>query len=252
MSPELQAAVENAYSVFSRYRPGMPLIICTCSVCVSEETERLLRTTPLRNLSVALAFEYSNSCHDRRLLVAQDEQRYFLPRYLDLIAHGEGVELHPDGTAMALSRLRDLDWRTTWPANEVEALETFFQCLMTDWLGCTDVVLRYSYSRHGRDNGTWHLAKNVDDILVLIEESGGDSRGVLNAWDVYGDPPAAIHMAYVCREYFGSSHFNTDFFTKPEVLARIEAAFFEVEDARLQQILSAGAEVLKSYKKIGG
>jgi hypothetical protein len=71
------------------------------------------------------------------------------------------------------------------------------------------------------------------------------------------NPPAAIHMAALAqdvlietnRTYFHSAYLDQlkaeadaigRFLTRPETLSRIEAAFFAVDDPRLQQILSDG------------
>jgi hypothetical protein len=81
------------------------------------------------------------------------------------------------------------------------------------------------------------------------------STRVLAAWDAAKDPPAAIHMAKlrrwvlqeVKRTYFHSAYLDDNpsaadkvgsFLVRPEVDSRIQAAFFAVNDPRLQKILS--------------
>lgn len=245
MSPELQASVEIAYTTFASYQRGAPLAVCTCQVCVREEDERLLRSLPLRELSVSLLFEYSVSCHNRLGPKAQHEQRFFLPRFLELIARGEGDRLHTDGTAMALSKLRELNWQTQWPENEVATINAFFRCLTVDRATCLDVVPSHHFGQSVGDSQNWQLAKDVGEVLMLVEEAGGDTTPVLTALDDVGDPAAAVHFAQICRDDPQFVHRNLDIVARHELASRIEAVFFEVEDQRLQQILSDGLEAIE-------
>jgi hypothetical protein len=246
MLPELRESLENLYSTFSGYKRGTPLTICRCGMCVSKEDEVALRTTPLRDISVRLIFEYRISCHDRKDAIAQQEQRFFLPRLLELIAEGRYAESAGDyEAAMALCPLRAIEWYTRWPDIEVQAVETYFYWLMKDRISCVDIV-----RRDCRDSGgVWHedvshLAKDADDVLVLIDEAGGDSTRAKIAWAESDDPAAAIHMAYNCREYSVEHLLDDDHFTRDKILARIEAALVEVTDEGLREILSDGLEAI--------
>jgi hypothetical protein len=77
----------------------------------------------------------------------------------------------------------------------------------------------------------------------------------LAAWEDADDPNAAVHMAALRRRvlretgrtYFHSAYFDDHrdaadtigaFLMRPEVTQRIEAAFFQIDDPRLQQLVS--------------
>jgi len=86
----LQAAVEDAYRAFARYRePLRPLDVCT-ACCVTEEINQQLCDWPLKQLAAMHLYEYNDSAKSE----VQDprEVGYFLPRMLELLA--EGAEIH--------------------------------------------------------------------------------------------------------------------------------------------------------------
>ena len=84
-SPALADSVRRAYAVFDEMRPHGALQVCHCNVCLSPQTELELIATPLPAISRELLAEYTNSAHGWNDVVER-EFRYFLPRYLDLIA----------------------------------------------------------------------------------------------------------------------------------------------------------------------
>lgn len=84
LSPAMQALLEEAYTLF-KCELHFPLTLCTCPVCLSEENLRALQTTPVRELSEALIYEYLNAVVNKS---DDDYQiRHFLPRILEMIAH---------------------------------------------------------------------------------------------------------------------------------------------------------------------
>jgi hypothetical protein len=95
MTPELERAVANAQKVFARYSLNGRIIVCNCPVCVAPETERKLIRTPLSQMSSGLLAEYTHSAHGWDDKIA-DDFRYFLPRYLELIAAGDIPSHHGD------------------------------------------------------------------------------------------------------------------------------------------------------------
>ena len=113
MTPELQATVEEAYRLFAPYTIGSTLIVCNCNVCMSKEHERELVRTPLREIPSKLLAEYTNSAHSWDDDQVAREMRYFLPRYLELIALGDP----PDNMDLdiCLRRLAYAQWRSKWP-----------------------------------------------------------------------------------------------------------------------------------------
>jgi hypothetical protein len=135
MTPELQAAIDNAYRVFAAYCPRPPLDYGS-RVSVSEADHRemlaVLTQTPLRSLPVEAIdayFEYIRSAHFDGKFNA-DEVRYFLPRALELIAQDAR------GTLFLREYLgptmQEGQARTAWPAAESEAFDRVLALLPDD------------------------------------------------------------------------------------------------------------------------
>ena len=244
MTPELAHIVEDAYRIFGAYRHHGTLTVCHCNVCMTEESERALLKTPLRDIPSSLLAEYTNSAHDWNDGPVLKEMRYFLPRYLDLIA--VGAPPCNMGLDICLRRLAHAGWRMKWPDREIECLDRFFDALMRQSLDNLDLVLWPV---------GWRLDFRIADVLTCAVSAGADLARVLKAWDEAPDPAASIHMAAAMsdliferdRTYFHSAYLDREpdaanaigaFLTRAEVKPRIEAAFFMIEDPRLQEIVS--------------
>ena len=244
MTPELQNVIEKAYDIFGRYRIGKRLCVCRCNLCMGEVVERLLVRTPLRSIQQETLAEYTNSAHDWIDGLVDIEMRYFLPRYLELIAH----HLPPDNIGMdiCLRRLRDARWRQAWPKEEANILEAFFDELVRDSLGYLDPQ---------RLNYRWRLSFDLSEILTMIITAGGDLDRALKVWDAAPDPGAIAHMVAMRGEtltHYGEPYLDTPFLDKfrseaekigafvmrPELVIRIEEAFFSTADPAMQQFLS--------------
>jgi len=89
MTPDLKAAIDDATRVFARYTITWPLTVCHCDCCMTDETERALIATPLKEIPAELLAEYTNSAHAWDDDTVAREMRYFLPRYMELIAHND-------------------------------------------------------------------------------------------------------------------------------------------------------------------
>lgn len=244
MRPELSSLIEEAYDVYGGYRIRHSLTVCHCNSCMSAESERLLLKTPLREIPARLLAEYTGSAHDWNDGPVAREMRYFLPRYFELLA----IDDPPDtcGIDICLRRLRYADWRAKWPDAECAIIDRFFDELMLQSLERTDLV-EWPVG--------WRLAFDLRDVLTLVVTAHGNLARVLTAWDAAPDPSAAVHMAALRerliretdRTYFYSAYLDEypraadvigAFLTRPQVTARIEAAFFQLEDPRLQQLVS--------------
>ena len=247
MTPELQAIIEEAYRLFADYTIGSTLCVCNCNVCMSKEDERELVRTPLRGIPANLLAEYTNSAHTWDDDQIAREMRYFLPRYFELIALNDP----PDsmGLDICLRRLQYAQWRSKWPTEQVDLLDRYFDELTRSSLLRLDII----NWKEGAD-----LAFDIADLMTMIVTAHGDIDRVLAVWDSAEDPPAAIHMAKLRRRvlqemkrtYFHSAYLDEfpvaadkigSFLVRPEVDRRIEAAFFAVNDPRLQKILSDSA-----------
>lgn len=244
MTPELRSIVEEAYRVFGGYRLAGPLTVCHCNVCMTREIERELIETPLREIPSNLLAEYTNSAHDWDDGPVAREMRYFLPRYLELIANYDP----PDhiGLDICLRRIGRGGWRGKWPGDEEDVIDSFLDAFLVASLDKLDLVMWPV---------GWRLDFDLGDVLSMIVTAGGNLDRALAAWDGAADPAAAIHMAALrddvltlnARPCFNNAFLDKHrgqadrigaFLMRPEVDTRVEAAFFAVDDPRLQQILS--------------
>jgi len=247
LTPELEALVEAAYVLFAPYTIGSALYVCHCNVCMSLETERELTRTPLREIPAQLLAEYTNSAHDWNDGQVAREMRYFLPRYLELIARNDP----PDsmGMEICLRRLEPAAWRTKWPAAEADLLDRFFDALVRGAMERLEVI---PWEREADPKA------EMEDIMTMIVRAGGDLARVLKVWDEGPLVGAAVHMAKMrhsldykhgrdilrnahLEDHPEAAHALATFLLRPSVHERIEAAFFATRDPHLQKILSNAA-----------
>lgn len=243
MSPELTEVIADAYRVFGRYAPGHPLVACHCPCCMWPATAEALLSTPLRQLKSNVLAEYTSSAHGWDDGVISRQMRYFLPRYLELIGHGDPPDFI--GLSACLRRLQDARWRQTWPEVEVSVLERFFDAFAADSL-CNLELWEWPVG--------WRLGFKFSALLTLVVTAGGDIDRVLERWDGEADPPAVVHMAALRgdvieehdRTYLHDAFLDIfpgeadrigAFLLRPEVDRRIEAAANGVDNERLQAIL---------------
>lgn len=244
MTPELGEIIGESYRIFAPYTIGRTLDVCHCPCCMTEETERVLVATPLREIPSGTLAEYTNSAHGWDDGEVARQMRHFLPRYLELIALGE-----PPcnmGLDICLRRLGSAGWRSKWPAAEVDILDRFFDAFLRQ--GLADLELT-------QWPVGWRLASDMADVLTMAVTAGAEIGRLLAAWERAEDPGATLHMAALrdcvsitLRHTRFRSHYLNDhteaaeaigrFLVGPEADRRIERAFFLVEDPRLQQILS--------------
>jgi hypothetical protein len=129
MSPELQAAVENAYRVFGRYTLDRPIELC--DQCYPD-LRAIFAKRPLREIDAGLLCKYvdATACHGYVDEHMADEIRYLLPRWLELVAAGEDIGRFGDDDGLTV--MMPTEWRARWPAGEVAALDGYFAALFRD------------------------------------------------------------------------------------------------------------------------
>lgn len=186
MSPELTAAVENAYRVFARYPLKGTVSVCPC--CVSDKIAHELSTEQLNCISPELLANYTHSAHSWNGKV-EDDLRYLLPRYFELIA--QGLDPTHFGDEICLERLSDADYRNTWKQKDADAIEAFFLALMRDRLA-EPVEVDWSGMSHGDDP--------VESALCLIAHAGGDLAPLLAAWGADESRTATLHIANIAAK----------------------------------------------------
>lgn len=245
MTPALVQIIEEAYRVFSEYKIGRTLTVCHCNSCMTEENESLLIKTPLRSISASLLAEYTGSAHEWDDGPVAREMRYFLPRYLELIAANDPPCTM--GLDICLRRLGHAGWRAKWPDLEVRLLDRFFDALLVSALEQLDM---------DEWPAGFRLRFAIIDVFTMLITAGGDLDRVLAVWDGADDPGGAIHMAslradvlhfsngpllhsaYLERDHVAEAEKIGRFLMRPEVDERLERAFFLIDDPRLQQLVS--------------
>lgn len=243
----LRAAVENAYSVFARYKTNDPFIVCTCDVCMSVEQAKALRTTPLRAIPTELLSEYTTSAHGYDFEFIEPQFKELLPRYLELIAECRPpwhMELE-----YSLRRLGDADYRNRWPDVERAAVDEFFEAFVEASLAHRKVV-KWPVGHR--------MAFEISEVLTTIIIAGGDVEPSLAIIARAEDPAAALHVASlrtnIAHDKTGEPFLSTAYLNRNHPAARrvgawamderwtarLEGAILTLEDARYLEIIDAG------------
>lgn len=126
-SETMQAIIERAYQVFSRYPVPQQFDVCL-GCCVSIRDERVLRQTPLRHLMPEVLYEYNSSA--RSLQQDASEIRYLLPRLLEVIAQGEQPAISQE---LCLERVKNAS-PDNWLEAERELLADYARQYIADLL----------------------------------------------------------------------------------------------------------------------
>jgi hypothetical protein len=238
----IRDAVENVYLSFKDVTLVPPLNTGDQLHRLSESVSGALCSLPLRKITAELLSDYNNALSDMQDMGFENQFRYFLPRYLDLIAQGSP----PDclfGLSTCLRHLGRLDWVVRWPHVQALAVFRFLDCFF---------LWRLKAIASSRDpNGRADFS--IDELLSFLATSGYPIKRALALWDKIGDPDAAIAMAWLRQNvsnenglYFVDNIYLSEldrfcvgnFLMRPDVDARIEASVFKVEDSHIQQILS--------------
>ncbi len=182
ITPRLSKAVDQAYEVFSPYQLKGTITYCNCPVCMTEETAKDLSKIPLKEIPATLLAEYTNSAHGYDRETIEPQFKYFLPRYLDLIAHCDPPS-HLD-LDTCLTRLNG--YRENWPKQEIETINEFFDAFI-------EASLYHLYLIE------WpvgpRLEFNMGELLTMVVLAGGDLDRSLQTFDKGQDPESAVHMA---------------------------------------------------------
>jgi hypothetical protein len=181
---DIDAVIDNAYRVFGRYKLGGRIIVCRCPSCVAPQVERALIKTPLHELPAETLAEYTGSAHDWDGKVEED-LKYFLPRYFELIALGEVPSTV--GLDLCLRRLSHADYRATWPEAEVKAVDDVFLALLR-------LALEVPPQDDRDEFPTWN-PDPVEDLLCMVAFARGDVGMMLAAWERERTREADLHLA---------------------------------------------------------
>jgi hypothetical protein len=131
VSDRTEAALQAAYSAFTRN--GAPQRITVCPCCVSADETEVMTKTKLRDLSAEQLEHYLSAVF--LTSGAEEDFRYFLPRLLDLNAHAKW-DFESDWEVL-LGKLSLGQWQN-WPKREREALIGFLHAYFEDLVAASD------------------------------------------------------------------------------------------------------------------
>ncbi|AHE60404.1 TPA: hypothetical protein ACN6ZO_001391 [Escherichia albertii] len=132
-SSAMQALIEQIYLIFRRYPVPQQFVVC-CEYCLSQQEQKALRNTSLREIPYSLINAWNSSPGPDPQ--NSDEVRYFLPRLLEFVAQGYFDNIHE---VFTLRRI-NLASKENWRADERAILQQFACQFMVDWVSGDEVV----------------------------------------------------------------------------------------------------------------
>ncbi len=227
---DIDAVIDKAYEVFGRYRLGGRIIVCRCPSCVAPQVEQALIKTPLHELTATTLAEYTGSAHEWDGKV-EDDLKYFLPRYFELIALGEVPST--TGVETCLRRLSHANYRATWPDAEAKAVDDAFVALLRLALEVPP--------RDDHDELPTYDSDAAEDLICMVAFAQGDVGMMLAAWEKERTRNADLHLANIIGNARWPRLRNTAWYElrEPRVTAEAERVvnwlLHEDQAARLEQ-----------------
>ena len=132
-SPAMLNLIEQIYHTFRRYTVPIQFVVC-CEYCLNKQQQQALQQTSLRAIPYSLLNDWNSSPGPDPQ--NSDEVRYFLPRLLEFVAHGQFDCVCED---FSLRRINLAD-KTHWRADERAILERYARQFMADWVSGEEVV----------------------------------------------------------------------------------------------------------------
>ncbi len=132
-SPAMLNLIEQIYHTFRRYTVPKQFVVC-CEYCLNKQQQKALQQTSLRAIPYSLLNDWNSSPGPDPQ--NSDEVRYFLPRLLEFVAHGQFDCVCEDFSLMRIN-LAD---KTHWRADERAILERYARQFMADWVSGEEVV----------------------------------------------------------------------------------------------------------------
>jgi hypothetical protein len=251
MTPEVAEAVENAYRVFARYDLRGGVSVCRCNVCVAPECERKLNTIPLRQISSGLLAEYTSSAHgfDGK---TENDLRYYLPRYFELIAAGDPPTTLDE--QICLQRLQEADYPRNWGPQESGAVDRFLVELLRERLATPFAIDAMGWSGFGEDK--------AEAVLCMAAYAGAEMSPLLKAWSADDTRSASLHLANMIATadwrrrhlrdswWLGREHTEAamrqvfQWLSQLSTWERLEAALFAEKDEGAAALLSQAQSIV--------
>ena len=214
ISPELRAALDNAYQVFARYHAPRDLIYA-----------RGVAHRP-RDLSVANWNQLNFDNDLQVLLLDADVLRHFLPRWLELMR---------DDATDADFKFWWADWQLehrlnytkwlTWPAPEIAGLREVFRA----WT-------REDVAKYSGEPSLDFFIKIGEDVVPHLELWRAASLSALARW-LWTANWAALPSA---RNWAVSSHLESE----------LETAFFNNPDGENADLFSRSIELVRALRAL--
>lgn len=168
----LSETIENAYTLFAKYKPARPLDICT-ACCMTPEAEGQLANANVRQIPMELLATYNDGAKPEKTRI--DEVKHFLPRYLDLIGQ---FQFPTHSSELSLSRLMPFE-AAEWTMPELDLLQQY----RTDYFKyCLSVYPIPSFS------------DRIDTILIMFWLAGFAIGDLLSIWENEKTQESALHF----------------------------------------------------------
>jgi hypothetical protein len=224
--PDLTAAIDNLFAVFARHPLAQPIGYCTH--CVSDDEALVLQSTQLRALTAGelerFTFKAMSTWGD------EADFRHFLPRILELFAADEQTYDYLFVKTIGNVRYHG----TSWPAEELDAVERYLIALWRNTLARQQPPLRAPkiLEAAAQNNHT------VAAYLAILAEPPSESAILhlaelvdeLTYSDLYDDAPRRESLAWlhsgVPTRILETALLSTD---DPQAAARLGHALEQLE-----------------------
>lgn len=163
-SPELKSLIEEAYTLFT-YPVNGGLTVCK-PCCISLEQERELISTPVRELSRALVYDYLDAVHYDEIGY---EIKHFLPRILEFLVlleietgFGTDVNFIRHSTEITLDKCHFK--RPVWSVRELDFMHRFSYEFIKN-IPSNDILIDYILMFDLAELPTKHLLELWQEML---------------------------------------------------------------------------------------
>lgn len=189
---ELCILVAKAYLTFPEQKFLTPLRVCRCNVCVSDDDEFELRTTPRGALSARLIKRYLVSADFYEETLKGAEYRHFLPRMFELFAQDKICHCATlfERLGPPTEGLGGADYRRNWRDHEIELIDDFFRVAFQRKLATRPTFFR----RDGTNEILPDDRPSLDDFLCAFAYAGHDLAPILNLWSNDTSFASLLHL----------------------------------------------------------
>ncbi|MFT5820751.1 MAG: hypothetical protein ACI8ZM_001998 [Crocinitomix sp.] len=166
----LKNIIDQSYQVFSAYKVGPTLDVCT-ECCVTKEEELKLATTAVEKIPFDLLYSYHTAGKPQHPTI--NEFKHFAPRYLDLTASLKFVSHSVEIVLRTFAEIND------WTNKETELLNSFGKEFFDHCLN------------------TYPLPENeeISSILIMLDNGGFEIDVYLSDWEKVNNIESVLHFS---------------------------------------------------------